>query len=113
MTTTTVQGRSRLLMMLLLALAMVATACGGSDTTGDRDADTATDAPAEADAAEEDAAEADAGEDETADGELTAVSLQLQWFTQGQFAGYFAAVDQGFYEEVGLDVTILEGGVDI
>ncbi|HUG85789.1 MAG TPA: ABC transporter substrate-binding protein, partial [Euzebya sp.] len=97
-----------LLMMLLLALAMVATACGGSDTTGDSDADTATDAPAEADAVEE-----DAGEDETADGELTAVSLQLQWFTQGQFAGYFAAVDQGFYEEVGLDVTILEGGVDI
>ncbi len=41
------------------------------------------------------------------------VRLQLQWFTQSQFAGYYAAVDQGFYEEEGLDVTILEGGVDI
>ncbi|MGI5130873.1 ABC transporter substrate-binding protein [Pseudonocardia sp. CA-107938] len=41
------------------------------------------------------------------------VTLQLQWFTQGQFAGYFAAVDQGFYKEQGLDVTIKEGGVDI
>ncbi len=41
------------------------------------------------------------------------VRLQLQWFTQGQFAGYFAALDQGFYEEAGLDVEILEGGVDI
>ena len=41
------------------------------------------------------------------------VSLQLQWVTQGQFAGYFAAVDQGFYKDAGLDVTILEGGVDI
>ncbi|MDK1018279.1 MAG: ABC transporter substrate-binding protein [Actinomycetota bacterium] len=51
--------------------------------------------------------------DEGGSGELTPVTLQLQWFTQAQFAGYFAAVDQGFYEDVGLDVTILEGGVDI
>jgi NitT/TauT family transport system substrate-binding protein len=41
------------------------------------------------------------------------VSLQLQWSTQGQFAGYFAAVDQGFYAKRGLDVQIKEGGVDI
>ncbi len=41
------------------------------------------------------------------------VTLQLQWFTQGQFAGYFAAIDQGFYEKQGLDVEIKEGGVDI
>jgi NitT/TauT family transport system substrate-binding protein len=44
---------------------------------------------------------------------LTPVKLQLQWFTQAQFAGYFAAVDQGFYKDAGLDVKILEGGVDI
>jgi len=41
------------------------------------------------------------------------VKLQLQWFTQAQFAGYFAAVDQGFYKDAGLDVEIVEGGVDI
>jgi NitT/TauT family transport system substrate-binding protein len=41
------------------------------------------------------------------------VKLQLQWFKQGQFAGYIAAVEQGFYAERGLDVQILEGGVDI
>ena len=41
------------------------------------------------------------------------VKLQLQWFTQGQFAGYFAAVDQGFYTDAGLNVEIVEGGVDI
>ena len=41
------------------------------------------------------------------------MKLQLQWVTQAQFAGYFAAVDQGFYREQGLDVEILEGGVDI
>jgi NitT/TauT family transport system substrate-binding protein len=41
------------------------------------------------------------------------VSLQLQWSTQGQFAGYLAAVEQGFYTKRGLDVQIKEGGVDI
>ena len=41
------------------------------------------------------------------------VKLQLQWVTQSQFAGYYAAVDQGFYEDEGLDVTILEGAVEI
>ena len=41
------------------------------------------------------------------------VKLQLQWFTQSQFAGYFAAVDQGFYEAAGLNVEIVEGGVEI
>ena len=49
----------------------------------------------------------------SAGGALTPVKLQLQWVTQGQFAGYFAAVDQGFYQKRGLDVQILEGGVDI
>jgi NitT/TauT family transport system substrate-binding protein len=44
---------------------------------------------------------------------LVKVKLQLQWFPQAQFAGYFAALDQGFYKAEGLDVTILPGGVDI
>jgi NitT/TauT family transport system substrate-binding protein len=46
-------------------------------------------------------------------GGTKSVKLQLQWFVQGQFAGYIAAADQGFYKEQGLDVEILEGGVDI
>jgi NitT/TauT family transport system substrate-binding protein len=41
------------------------------------------------------------------------VSLQLQWFIQAQFAGYYAAQDQGYYADQCLDVTIVEGGVDI
>src|SRR4029453_13920409 len=45
--------------------------------------------------------------------EPTEVKLQLQWVAQAQFAGYYAAVEQGYYEEVGLDVEIVEGGVDI
>ncbi|ODT31586.1 MAG: nitrate ABC transporter substrate-binding protein [Kaistia sp. SCN 65-12] len=41
------------------------------------------------------------------------VTLQLKWVAQGQFAGYFAAKEQGFYEEEGLDVDIKNGGPDI
>jgi NitT/TauT family transport system substrate-binding protein len=44
---------------------------------------------------------------------LTKVKLQLQWFTQAQFGGYFAALQQGYYKDAGLDVGILEGGTDI
>ena len=44
---------------------------------------------------------------------LTPVKLQLQWFAQAQFAGYYAALDQGFFEDEGLDVEIVEGGADI
>lgn len=64
-----------------------------------------TEAPAEEEApVEEEAAEA---------GELTPVTLQLQWVAQSQFAGYYAAQAQGFYEDAGLDVTIQEGAVEI
>ncbi len=41
------------------------------------------------------------------------VTLQLKWVTQAQFAGYYVALDKGFYEEEGLDVTINAGGPDI
>ncbi|VTR78579.1 ABC transporter substrate-binding protein [Cellulomonas hominis] len=46
-------------------------------------------------------------------GELTPVKLQLQWLTQAQFSGYYAALDQGFYEDEGLDVEIIPSGGDI
>ncbi|MBU2881702.1 ABC transporter substrate-binding protein [Psychrosphaera sp. B3R10] len=36
------------------------------------------------------------------------VTLQLKWFHQFQFAGYYAALEQGYYDEVGLDVEIRE-----
>ena len=49
----------------------------------------------------------------TSDGELTPIKLQLKWVPQAQFAGYFVALEKGYYEEEGLDVTILPGGPDI
>ncbi|WGW02346.1 ABC transporter substrate-binding protein [Tropicibacter oceani] len=41
------------------------------------------------------------------------VTLQLKWVTQAQFAGYYVALDKGFYEEEDLAVTIKPGGPDI
>jgi len=49
------------------------------------------------------------GEDVTEkDERLDAVTLQLKWKHQFQFAGYYAALEKGFYQEAGLDVTIIE-----
>ena len=42
-----------------------------------------------------------------------ALTLQLKWVTQAQFAGYYVAKDKGFYDEENLDVTINAGGPDI
>ncbi|KFE35831.1 ABC transporter substrate-binding protein [Thioclava atlantica] len=41
------------------------------------------------------------------------VTLQLKWVTQAQFAGYYVALDKGYYSDAGLDVTIKPGGPDI
>ncbi len=46
-------------------------------------------------------------------GEATAVRLQLQWAPQAQFAGYFAAAEQGYYDAQGLNVEIIDGGPDV
>ncbi|MFZ9929306.1 MAG: ABC transporter substrate-binding protein [Ilumatobacteraceae bacterium] len=77
----------------VVALSLAAAACGGDD--GGSSEAPSTEAPA------------------TECAETTPVKLQLQWFIQAQFAGYFAAIDQGYYAAQCLDVTIVEGGVDI
>ena len=43
----------------------------------------------------------------------TPVTLQLQWVTQAQFAGYYVALDKGWYSEEGIELTIRPGGPDI
>ncbi len=40
-------------------------------------------------------------------------TLQLQWVAQAQFAGYYVALDKGWYREEGIDLTINPGGADI
>ena len=41
------------------------------------------------------------------------VTIQLKWLPQAQFMGYYVAKAKGYYDEVGLDVTITPGGGDI
>jgi diguanylate cyclase (GGDEF)-like protein len=40
------------------------------------------------------------------------ITLQLRWHNQFQFAGYYAAIQQGYYRDAGLDVIIVEGQPD-
>jgi NitT/TauT family transport system substrate-binding protein len=95
--------RIRYLTAGLVAVALLA-ACGSDDDSGTESSSTE---------AETDGTEAGGTDSMGECEELVPVSLQLQWFTQAQFAGYFAAQDKGFYEDLCLDVTIVEGGVEI
>ncbi|BCG65345.1 MAG: hypothetical protein methR_P3177 [Methyloprofundus sp.] len=40
--------------------------------------------------------------------QLTKVALQLMWKHQFEFAGFYAAIEQGYYRDIGLDVTVRE-----
>lgn len=45
---------------------------------------------------------------------LTSVKLQLQWLPQAQFAGYYVALDKGYFQEEGFDkVDVVPSGGDI
>ena len=78
----------------VVVLALLVAGCGGDDEDGGEAAGTTA-----------------AGTTEQQ--ETTDVTLQLKWVTQGQFAGYYAALQQGYYEDEGLNVTIKPGGPDI
>jgi NitT/TauT family transport system substrate-binding protein len=86
-----IKARWLRLAALVAAALLALAACGGDDDDGDAAGDTGAAEPAE----------------------LTPVTLQLKWVTQAQFAGYYAALEQGYYEDEGLDVTIKPGGPDI
>ena len=73
---------------LLVALTFAVAGCGGDD-------------------------EGSGGGTTAAEGEKDNVTLQLKWVTQAQFAGYYAALAKGYYDEEGLNVTIKPGGPDI
>lgn len=89
----------------LMALLVIASAC-------------ATPPPAQPTAAPPTAAPAQATTAPTQptaapSGAMTPVTLQLQWVPQSQFCGYYAALDKGFWKELGLDVTVKPGAVEI
>ena len=90
-------------MALFAAVAVALAACssgGGAATSAPTSEVPSASAPSESASA-------------SAPAEMKPIRLQLQWFPQAQFAGYFAAKDQGFYADEGLDVTILPGAVEI
>ena len=80
---------------MLAAMALALAGCGGDD--------------------EESSGSTAAGGDTgaAAAGPKDSVTLQLKWVTQAQFAGYYAALDQGYYDDENLDVDIKVGGPDI
>ncbi len=43
-------------------------------------------------------------------GELQQATILPQWAPQAQFAGIYVAKDKGFYEQQGVDMTVLRGG---
>ena len=101
---------------LLVLLAVALAACGGdgaaTTTAGSTETTEAT-GTTSAETTETTAGTETTAAPEVTTGELIPIRLQLQWVTQAQFAGYFAAIEQGFYNDAGLDVAILEGAVDI
>ena len=102
------RGRLAAAVGLASAAAIVLAACGGGSSSGE-----SSSASSESSSASESSSEASSSAAEEGCTELTPASLQLQWFVQAQFAGYYAAKDLGFYEEQCIDIEILEGGVDI
>jgi NitT/TauT family transport system substrate-binding protein len=46
-------------------------------------------------------------------GDMDTVTLQLKWIEQAQFMGFLVARELGYYEEEGIDIEILPGGVGI
>ncbi len=77
----------------VVVLALLVAGCGGDDEESGGAATGAAETGAEAAAAD--------------------VTLQLKWVTQAQFAGYYAALEQGYYDDENLNVTIKPGGPDI
>lgn len=85
------------LLLVVPGIALLIAACGGpaTDTPATPGADTATGVL-----------------EQSGEPEQTEVSMRFQWIPQWQFAGYIAAKERGYYDEVGLDVTLQGGGPD-
>jgi len=116
---------------VVMLFGMLLAACGGATPAAAPTAAPAAAAPTAAPAAAEPTAmaaptamaEPTAAPAPTAMAEPTAAAatggtpdkatLQLKWVTQAQFAGYYAALAQGYYKDENLELTIRPGGPDI
>lgn len=105
-------GKHRLLGPLVV-LALFVAACSGPAATPSTGGDP-TDPPATSTADPATSAAAEPSGDPTATAcvvgdTLTPISFQLNFTAGGYNAGFALALQEGFYEEVGLNVTILKG----
>lgn len=96
----------RLVVAAVLSLGLIATACGSDD-------DLTQSAPTVAAPITSSAGSVSCPTPDSSSAEMSDIALQLQWFAQAEFAGYYAAVDQGFYRDLGLDVELLQGSNEI
>ena len=44
---------------------------------------------------------------------LTPLTLQAAWVNDAEFMGYFVAIDEGMYEDAGIDLEYLSGGPNV
>ncbi|ULO08175.1 ABC transporter substrate-binding protein [Paenibacillus sp. 19GGS1-52] len=82
-------------LVLATVLMFLLTACGANNNINSASTDSAT-----------------ANSTTTEPESLKKVVLRLKWVHQAQFAGFYTAVEKGFYKEAGLDVEIRPGGSD-
>lgn len=94
--------------LLGVTLIMGMSGCGVT-----REEDGTSAAPTESSSEAGDASEASSEDGSASKDGLIPVTFQSKWIPQAQFMGYYVALDKGYYEEEGLDVTILPGGSDI
>ena len=57
--------------------------------------------------------ESSAGKESNGKSELTKVTQVTNWFAEAEHGGQYAALQQGFYEEAGLDMKIQSGGPQV
>jgi ABC-type nitrate/sulfonate/bicarbonate transport system substrate-binding protein len=82
---------------LLLLLVVLITACGSKEPTT---------------AAIKDEGQAAAAQASETTKPSEKITLRLRWLHQAQFAGFYTAVEKGFYADAGLEVDIQPGGPD-
>ncbi|MDG2020684.1 MAG: ABC transporter substrate-binding protein [Phycisphaerales bacterium] len=44
---------------------------------------------------------------------LRTITVQLNWFPEPEFGGFYAAKEQGIFEKAGFDVQLIKGGADV
>lgn len=107
-TTAAVHGSSRARGIGIVAAALggllVLAACGSSSGSGD-----SSTSGADTSSGTTQSQAASSGSEPAQSGELAPINFQTSFFFNGWDAPFFLALDNGYYEEAGLDVTIREG----